>query len=79
MQLNWRANPTLITGAGCGIDAANLDDRPVRQRNESCAAHLEWRPVQPLLFGVEVRRLRTTYATGVVSGSQINLAFGFEL
>jgi hypothetical protein len=79
MQLNWRANPTLLTGAGCGMDAANLDDRPVRQRNESCAVHLQWRPVQPLLFGVEFRHLRTTYATGVASGSHINLAFGFEL
>lgn len=79
MQLNWRANPTLITGAGCGIDAADVADRPVRQRNESCAAHLEWRPVQPLLFGVEFRRLRTTYATGIASGSQINLVFGIEL
>jgi hypothetical protein len=51
----------------------------VRQRNESCAAHLEWRPVQPLLVGVEFRRLRTTYATGIASGSQINLVFGVEL
>ena len=79
MQLNWRAHPTLLTGAGCGIDAANVNDRPVRQRNESCAAHLQWRPAQPLLFGVEVRHLRTTYATHDASGSQINFSLGFEL
>jgi hypothetical protein len=79
VQLNWRANPTLLTGAGCGIDAADVDDRPVRQRNESCAAHLQWRPVQPLLFGIEYRQLRTTYATHVASGSQITFVFGFEL
>lgn len=79
VQLNWRANPTLLTGAGCGIDAADVDNRPVRQRNESCAAHLQWRPVQPLLFGIEFRHLRTTYATHIASGSQINFAFGFEL
>jgi hypothetical protein len=79
MQLNWRAHPTLLTGAGCGIDAANVNDRPVRQRNESCAAHLQWRPAQPLLFGVEFRHLRTTYATHTASGSQINFSFGFEL
>lgn len=79
MQLNWQAHPTLITGGGCGIDAADARDRPARRRNESCAAHLLWRPAQPLLFGVEVRHLRTTYATRTSSGNHINIAFGFEL
>lgn len=79
MQLNWQAHATVLTGGGCGIDAANVDDRPDRQRNESCAVHLLWRPAQPLLFGVEVRHLRTTYATRTASGTHINFSFGFEL
>lgn len=79
VQLNWRANPTLTTGAGCGVDAADVRDNPVRQRNESCAAHVLWRPAQPLLFGLEFRHLRTTYATRIASGSHINLSMGFEL
>lgn len=79
MQLNWQAHPTLITGGGCGIDAPDVRDRPERRRNESCAAHVLWRPAQPLLFGIEVRHLRTTYATRTASGNHINFAFGFEL
>ena len=79
VQLNWRANPAVMTGAGCGVDAANVNDHPLRQRNESCAAHFLWRPAQPLLFGVEFRHLQTRYATHTASGNHINFSFGFEL
>lgn len=79
MQLNWQATPIVLTGGGCGIDAPNAEDNPLRLRNESCAAHVIWRPAQPLLFGVELRHLRTTYSTGTVSGSHLNFSFGFEL
>jgi hypothetical protein len=79
MQLNWQAHPTLITGGGCGVDAADVRDRPERRRNASCAVHLLWRPAQPLLFGVEFRHLRTTYETRSASGNHINFSFGFEL
>lgn len=78
-QLSWQAHPALITGGGCGIDAADTRDRPLRRRNESCAVHLLWRPAQPLLFGVEIRHLRTTYLTRTTSGNHINFSFGFEL
>lgn len=79
MQLNWQAHPTLITGGGCGIDAADVRDQPLRRRNESCAVHLLWRPAQPLLLGVEFRRLRTTYESRTARGNHINFSFGFEL
>lgn len=78
-QLNWKAHPAFITGVGCGIDAPSLDDEPLRRRNVVCAEHVLWHPAQPLLFGVELRQLRTTYATGVLRGTHLNLSFGFEL
>jgi hypothetical protein len=78
-QLNWQLHPTMIAGLGFGIDAANADDRPLRQRNDSYVAHALWRPAQPLLLGVEVRHLRTRYAAGTASGNHVNFAFGFEL
>ena len=79
MQLNLQAHTTLITGAGCGRDAVRLDDRPIRQANTSCAAHLLWRPAQPLVMGLEFRRVQTTYAERTNSANHINLSFGFEL
>jgi hypothetical protein len=78
-QLNWRAHSTFLTGIGCGIDAPDARDNPDRRRNQTCAVHALWRPAQPLLFGVEVRNLRTTYASRVVSGTHLNFSFGFEL
>jgi hypothetical protein len=41
--------------------------------------HADWRPVQPLLFGVEYRQIGTRYSTGTVSARHLNLVFGFEL
>ena len=78
-QLNWKVHPTVITGVGCGMDAPRLSDLPERQRNMSCAEQAMWRPAQPLLFGVELRQLRTTYATQVLRGTHLNFSFGFEL
>ena len=66
-------------GAGCGIDAVRAADRAVRQRNTVCAAHVAWRPVQPLLMGFEWRRLRTRYDAGAFLAHHLNLAFGVEL
>ena len=78
-QLNWRATPALVAGAGCGVNAVALRGRPVRERNTVCATHLAWRPVEPLLVGFEYRQLRTRYASGTHRGHHLNLAFGVEL
>jgi hypothetical protein len=78
-QLNWRAHPTLVAGAGCGVNAVRPEDLPVRRRNAACAAHAQWRPVQPLLVGLEWRRLRTRYDAATYRASHLNLALGVEL
>jgi hypothetical protein len=78
-QVNWKAHPVVITGVGCGMDVPNASDLPDRRRNVACAEHLMWRPAQPLLFGVELRQLRTSYATQVLRGTHLNFSFGFEL
>ena len=78
-QLNWKAHPAVITGVGCGIDVPNAADLPERERNASCAEHVLWRPAQPLVFGVELRQLRTSYASQVQRGTHLNFSFGFEL
>ena len=78
-QLNARVHPTLLTGAGCGLDVVDDDDRPTRRRNNSCAAHLLWRPSEPVLVGLEYRRIVTEFDPGV-SGNvrHLNLSIGFE-
>jgi hypothetical protein len=57
----------------------NADDRPVRQRNSACAANVQWRPVQPLLLGLEYRRTVTGYAARSYGADHVNLALGFEI
>ena len=78
-QLNAQPHPALIVGAGCGIDLPNPDDAPSRLQNTVCAAHADWRPVQPLVMGVEYRRLVTRFTSGTFVANHINLVFGFEL
>lgn len=79
VQANLQAHPTLITGAGCGREVVNTDDLPLRESNLACAAHLLWRPAQPILIGIEFRRIETRYSTATNRASHLNLAFGFEL
>lgn len=79
LQINAQVNPILIAGAGCGIDAVNLKDRPVRQRNSVCAVHAILRPSQPLFLAFELRGLQTRYAERNYRGTHFNLALGFEL
>ena len=79
VQLNAQLSPILIAGGGCGIDAVNLKDRPVRQRNSVCSVHALLRPSQPLFVSFEVRGLQTRYAERNYRGAHFNLAFGFEL
>jgi hypothetical protein len=79
LQLNARPHLTTITGIGCGRDVVDGDDRPVREQNSVCAAHMLWRPAQPLLVGLEFRRLQTKYTDRTYRANHVNLSFGFEL
>jgi hypothetical protein len=78
-QINVQPVTPVIGGIGCGIDLANADDAPTRLQNTVCAAHAEWRPAQPLLFGLEYRQIGTRLSTGTFGARHLNLVFGFEL
>ncbi len=77
-QLNAQLRPTISSGIGCGLDVANERDLPRRTRNGACEVHMIWRPTQPILVGVEVRKLGTRYVTGTEHATHFNLALGFE-
>ncbi len=79
MQVNVQAHPTMLSGVGCGRDVVRAADNPVRESNTACAAHLLWRPAQPVLLGFEYRQLRTKYSDGINRAHHLNLAIGFEL
>jgi hypothetical protein len=79
-QLNVTLNPTWSVGAGCGVDDPHDADLPAngRQRNASCAGYSTGHIAGPLVLGMEVRRLATTYAGKKLSNDHFNLGFGFE-
>ncbi len=78
LQLNAQLRPSVLSGLGCGLAVANARDLPRRLRNGSCEAHVIWRPTQPVLVGLELRRIGTTYSTGAERVTHLNLALGFE-
>ncbi len=78
-QLNVQPHVTLLAGAGCGVDRNDDAARPTRHANTVCAAHALWHPMQPLVFGLEFRWLRTRYDSGNELARHLNLALGFEL
>ena len=78
-QLNVQPVQPVIAGVGCGIDATRAEDAATRLQNSVCAAHVDWRPVQPLVFGLEYRQLGTRYSTGTFTARHLNLILGFEL
>jgi hypothetical protein len=78
-QINAQPTTSVITGVGCGVDLTNADDGGTRLQNTVCAVHADWRPVQPLLFGLEYRQIGTRYSTGTYGAHHVNLIFGFEL
>jgi hypothetical protein len=78
-QLNVQTHITLLGGIGCGRDRAVLADRPTRLANTSCAAHMLWHPIQPILFGFELRRVETSYADRRYRANHVNIAVGFDL
>lgn len=79
-QLNARPSPAFVFGAGYGVDDPRDADMAAtaRLKNDAMSVHAEWRPAGPLVFGAEVRRLRTWYETRRYANDHINLAFGFE-
>jgi hypothetical protein len=78
-QVNVQPHTTLIAGVGCGVDLPNRNDAATRLQNTVCAAHMDWRPAQPLVFGLEYRQLGTRYSTGTYGARHLNFILGFEL
>lgn len=78
LQLNAQLSAMVISGVGCGTDRVH-EVAADRKRNTVCAAHVQWRPVQPLLLSAEWREFRTRYASGLMQGRHLNLGFGIEL
>jgi hypothetical protein len=75
-QINVRPTFALRFGAGCGAD--HPEARALRHRNDACAAYTIVRPIGPLFFGGELRRLRTEYSTARFTNDHVTLAAGFE-
>ncbi len=81
VQVNYRATPRLLVGAGYGFDDPEDDDLdPVGSKfiNSVQEVHLHWRPAGPLVFGVEWRSMSTRYDLSNYGNSHFNFAFGFE-
>jgi hypothetical protein len=77
-QVNVRPSAVLRLGVGCGVD--HPDAGAARRRNDACATYAMLRPVGPLFFGAELRRLRTGYANANAryTNDHVTLAAGFE-
>lgn len=84
-QLNVRPRPEVTLGGGCGIDDPDdgdlsdaLGNPRGRLRNLACAGHVDLRPRGPLVFGIEFRRLETTYPSGKFTANHFNVAAGYR-
>jgi len=79
-QINVKPVPTMVVGAGFGVDDPHDTDIPAsaRLKNAVGSAHAQWRPAGPLVFGLEYRRIRTTYVPRTFANDHLNFAFGFE-
>ncbi len=84
-QLNVRPRPEVIVGGGCGIDDPDdgdlsdaLGNPRGRLKNFVWEGHVDFRPRGPLVFGVEFRRLETTYPSGKFTANHFNLAAGYR-
>ena len=75
-QANFRPMSQLRIGAGFGID--DPDNLALRSRNDAVAAHIIAQPSGPLFFGVEGRRVRTSYGSTRYTNDHVTLAAGFE-
>src|SRR5881296_2963241 len=84
-QLNVRPRAAVMFGGGCGIDDPDdgdlsdaLGNPRGRLRNFVCEGHVDLRPSGPLVFGIEFRRLETTYPSGKFTANHFNLAAGYR-
>ena len=84
-QLNVRPRRELMVGGGCGLDDPDdsdlsdaLGNRHGRLKNFACEGHVDFRPPGPLVFGVEFRRIETTYPSGKFTANHFNLAAGYR-
>lgn len=87
-QVNLLPTDAVEIGGGYGFDdpqdgdfaAADFTATFGRLKNVTYEGHVQWRPL-PLVFGVEVRRMETTWglaALGTLTNNHINVAAGFE-
>ena len=76
LQVNASVLASLRVGLGCGGD--HPEALATRRRNDACSAHAIVRPGGPVFFGVEARRIRTTYVSGRFTNDHVTAAFGFE-
>jgi hypothetical protein len=79
-QLNLRPNARWTVGAGVGLDEPERADVPTatgRRRNAMQALHTQWTPAEPVIVGLEWRRIATDYAAGMRRADHLNLALGF--
>jgi len=84
-QLNVRPNREVLVGGGCGLDDPDdgdlsdaLGNPHGRLKNVTCEGHVDFRPAGPLVFGIEFRRLETTYPSGKFTANHFNLAAGYR-
>src|SRR5881296_817998 len=84
-QINVRPRREVMVGGGCGIDDPDdgdlsdaLGSPRGRLKNFVCEGHVDLRPRGPLLFGIEFRRLETTYPSGKFTANHFNLAAGYR-
>lgn len=79
-QVNFKASPRLLLGAGAGMDDPEDADVNVggRTKNTMTEAHVHWRPSGPLVFGVEWREIETAWTGGTWKNRHLNFAMGFE-
>jgi len=79
-QVNFKPSSRLLLGAGYGMDDPRDSDLGPgsRLKNVVREAHIHVRPGGPFVFGVEYRRLETTYSTGMLANDHVNLSLGIE-
>lgn len=79
-QINLRPSAQWMLGGGCGLDDPDDADlgAAARFKNFVCEGHVEWRPRGPMVFGLEFRRLRTSYQAEDFTANHLNFAAGFR-
>ena len=78
LQVDVRPGAGWQFGGGYGVDDPNTADLPItgRGRNVTYAGHLIWRPDGGVMFGMEFRRIATTYAPGTLAVNHVNAYAG---